>query len=175
LCWPWIISKKLSQAIQKLREKHFYDCPIYLEILQVIKGWLISNLYLVLCSYILQLFFPTNKYKSKSGGVWQEYCGYGCGYHDMLQMNKWTETHNNKIFNVCKIFHNCIHLQWSHFYKCLFNLVILLLSWKVMGHLHGIGNLKMFINVIIAPKATIATNLKTVTKSPCKCCFKSCE
>ncbi len=52
---PWIFSRWLLQAIQKLQYKHFDHHPIYLTIMQMIKRCLISYLFLVFCIYNSQL------------------------------------------------------------------------------------------------------------------------
>jgi hypothetical protein len=56
VCWPWIVSRSLSQVIQKLQTKHFYHCPIYFVILQVVIRCLIPNLYMEFYIYTFQLY-----------------------------------------------------------------------------------------------------------------------
>lgn len=80
-----------------------------------------------------------------------------------------------KQYSMCKIFHNCVHFLWSHFYECLFNFVICWYYENVMDCLHGIDNLKMFTNVRTTPKATITTNVWIITKLTCKCYLKNYE
>jgi hypothetical protein len=94
---------------------------------------------------------------------------------DMMTCCKWTNEliigllwltfwgSQQKQYLMCKIFHSCIHLQWSHFYKCLFNLCIYCYHESVMDHLHGTANFKTF------------TNGRTIKKYACKCCFKCYE
>ncbi len=41
--------------------------------------------------------------------------------------------------------------------------------------MHQIGKLKMCINVRMLPKATTTTNVKTIKKIECECCFKTNE
>ncbi len=86
VCQPWIISKWLWQAIQKIQHKHFDHGPIYRVILQVVNTCPISNLYLKLWIYTLQLSFFYILVKSKSDDVQQKCHGYG--YRDMMQMKK---------------------------------------------------------------------------------------
>jgi hypothetical protein len=87
VCWPWIIFKRLFQVVQKLWHKHFYHCPIYFVILQMIRRCPISNLCLIYFTFTLFSFLLSiNEYKSKSSSVWEECCGYG--YGDLLQMNR---------------------------------------------------------------------------------------
>jgi hypothetical protein len=121
VCWPWIVFKRLSWAIQKLWAKHFYHYPIYLVILQMVIRCPIPNLCLEFYIYTLQLssiywrvIVQIPRCSTKVLGIWISWhCGNEQFYLELILFYCYLKVHWKILNSIHAMLQNCKHLPTS--------------------------------------------------------------